>query len=60
MDATPRGFSGRAGEQKREMRRCRLSISGILPIGPAALISADTISLVIDRHATGRAKGVSL
>ncbi|PDQ21514.1 hypothetical protein CN311_08515 [Mesorhizobium sanjuanii] len=59
MDAIPRGFAGRAVEQKRE-RRCRLSISGILPIGPGTLVSIDTIFLVIDRHVSGRAEGVSL
>ncbi|CCV03145.1 hypothetical protein MESS2_1030002 [Mesorhizobium metallidurans STM 2683] len=59
MDATPRGFAGRAVEQKRK-RRCRLSISGILPIGPGTLVSIDTIFLVIDRHVSGRAEGVSL
>jgi len=60
MDATPRGFAGRAVEQKRTGAAVVISISGILPIGPGTLISIDTILLVNDRHVSGRAKGVAL
>jgi uncharacterized membrane protein YjjB (DUF3815 family) len=60
MDATPRGFAGRAVEQKRKRAAVVISISGILPIGPGTLISIDTILLVNDRHVSGRAKGVAL
>jgi hypothetical protein len=60
MDATPRGFAGRAVEQERWRATVSLSISGILPIGPEPLISIDTIFLVVDWHGSGPAEVVSL
>jgi len=60
MDATPRGFAGRAVEQKRWRATVSLSISGILPIGPEPLISIDTISSSSTGTAQDSAEVVSL
>jgi hypothetical protein len=60
MDATPRGFAGRAVEQERGRATVGFIDLRYPPNRPRDAISIDTILLATDPRATERAKGVSL